>query len=314
MYGYNLKAIQLLKQPSEEYLRISEEPSHLLQQPKKQLLILDLNGTLISRLKTNGRGYYARPHYEQFLDFIFKHFTVMVWSSARQQSVQMMCKIFKQPLELVWNRNHFELDENQFYGKTETIKDLNKVWHYFSNQYDAKNTIILDDTDSKLVYQPYNLIHVKTFDFKDIIEGATDNELLRVIRYLDALRVQSNIASFIRNDPFSAEIDYKIITDYNLDAAMVHYNKKGHIIQMFKRPRRALSDDDNTEEKQPAKKKKKNKKHKLKNAVITPPLVALTDVYDNDNDDDVTIPLRPQTKKKLKSIVNNIKQKKKPKA
>ncbi|KAG2193964.1 hypothetical protein INT46_011306 [Mucor plumbeus] len=304
--------MQLLKQPSEEYLRISEEPSHSSQQTKKQLLILDLNGTLISRLKTNGRGYYARPHYEQFLEFIFKHFTVMVWSSARQQSVQMMCKIFKQPLELVWNRNHFELDRNQFYGKTETIKDLNKVWHHFSNQYGAKSTIILDDTDSKLVYQPYNLIHVKTFDFKDIIEGATDNELLRVIRYLDVLRLQSNVASFIRNNPFNAGKDYEIITDYKLDAAMVHYNKKGHIIQMFKRPKRALSDDDHTEEKQPAKKKKKNKKQKTKSTVIAPPIVASTDIYDDD--DDVKIPLRPQTKKKLKSIVNNIKQKKKPKA
>lgn len=309
MYDHNLKAMQLLKQPSEEYLRISEEPSHPSQQPKKQLLILDLNGTLISRLKTNGRGYYARPHYEQFLEFIFKYFTVMVWSSARQQSVQMMCKIFKQPLELVWNRNHFELDESQFYGKTETIKDLTKVWHHFSDQYDAKNTIILDDTDSKLVYQPYNLIHIKTFDFKDIIEGATDNELLRVVRYLDVLRVQSNVASFIRNDPFNAEIDYEIKTDYNLDAAMVHYNKKGRIIQMFKQPKRALSDDDNTEEKQPVKKKKKNKKQKTKNAAIAPPLVTSTDVYN----DDTTIPLRPQTKKKLKSIVDNIKQKKKPK-
>ncbi|KAI8636104.1 HAD-like domain-containing protein, partial [Parasitella parasitica] len=188
--------------PSKEYLRISQEPSHISCEPRKQLLILDLNGTLISRLKGNGRGYYVRPHYKQFLEFVFNHFTVMVWSSARQQSVQMMCKIFQQPLELVWNRDHFELEPDQYYRNTETVKDLTKAWHHFSNRHDAKDTIMLDDTISKLIYQPYNLIHIKTFDSNDIIKGAADNELLKVIRYLDVLRSQSNVANFMRNDPF----------------------------------------------------------------------------------------------------------------
>ncbi|CEP16756.1 hypothetical protein [Parasitella parasitica] len=224
----------------------------------------------------------------------------MVWSSARKQSVQMMCKIFQHPLELVWNRDHFELEPDQYYRKAETIKDLTKVWHHFSNLYDAKNTVVLDDTDSKLVYQPYNLIHIETFDFNNIFQGGTDHELLKVIRYLEVLRSQSNVANFIHNSPFNSN-NFEIAVNWKLDTAMAHYSRKGTMLRIFEHPekhkRKLTRDDCDMEENKTAKKKKRIKSKKSASTCAN-------------NDDATTIPLRPETKNKLKSIVQEIKKKK----
>lgn len=76
------------KEPTEEYLKISKEQlSNTLETPidnDKQLLILDLNGTLVSR--TGKTGLYVRPYDEYFFDYIFSHFYVIVWSSGTKKS------------------------------------------------------------------------------------------------------------------------------------------------------------------------------------------------------------------------------------
>ncbi|GAN08156.1 NLI interacting factor family phosphatase [Mucor ambiguus] len=239
------------QKPSKAYLQLSTEESVFpSQQPKKQLLILDLNGTLISRIKCrarSGRAFYARPHYQAFLDFIFKHFEVMVWSSARQQNVEKMCHIFTKPLKLVWSRNHLKLSQHQFDSNVDTIKDLDIVWEYFSNEYNATNTIVLDDSPSKLAHQPYNLIHIRTFNHEEIREGFTDNELLKVIRYLDNVRCHSNVANYVRNEPFLSH-RHLIPENKELDLAMRYFTRAGKFAKPYqptqKSVKRRRDDDD----------------------------------------------------------------------
>ncbi|KAL7316772.1 hypothetical protein PS15m_003220 [Mucor circinelloides] len=232
---------QQTKTPSEAYLQLSKESSvFTLQQPKKQLLILDLNGTLISRIKIgnkSGKDYYVRPHYQRFQDYIFKHFDVMVWSSARLPNVNRMCNIFTKPLKLVWCRSQLELTQQEFNSNTDTVKDLNIVWKHFSNEYNARNTIVLDDTPTKLAYQPYNLIHIRTFCHEDIHEGYTDNELLKVIPYLDTLRHQSNVANFARYEPFLSH-RYSVPDDVILDSAMGHFARGRMSAAPYQPPKR----------------------------------------------------------------------------
>ncbi|KAK4521244.1 cysteine desulfurase [Mucor velutinosus] len=228
---------------SEAYLQLSTQKSSFpSQQPKKQLLILDLNGTLISRIKCRakaGRAFYARPHYQTFLNYIFKHFEVMVWSSARQQNVDKMCHIFTEPLKLVWSRNHLKLSQKQFNSNVDTIKDLAIVWEHFSNEYNATNTIALDDSPSKLALQPYNLIHIRTFHHEEIREGYTDNELLKVIKYLDAVRFHSNVANYVRNEPFLSR-RFKVPENKELDLALTYVTRAGKFAEPYQSPKKGL--------------------------------------------------------------------------
>lgn len=76
------------KEPTKEYLKISkEQQSNTLKEPvdkDKQLLILDLNGTLVSRAGRNPTtSLFVRPYDKEFFDYIFSQFYVIVWSSGK---------------------------------------------------------------------------------------------------------------------------------------------------------------------------------------------------------------------------------------
>jgi hypothetical protein len=196
---------------------------------KKQLLILDLNGTLLSRTNRRG-GMYVRPHLDSFLDYIFTHFRVMVWSSAQKTSVKHMMKFFTaqqiSKMVLTWDRSNFDLSKKDFNNKTATIKDLNKVWQKKGLQYfDASNTVILDDSPSKCVLQPFNSIHLPTFDHRDpqfLQHG--DQALLSVMEYLERIERQTNIPNFVRKVPFSWTVPLKSNSE---DRMSRYYSFKG---------------------------------------------------------------------------------------
>ncbi|KAI7866266.1 HAD-like domain-containing protein, partial [Spinellus fusiger] len=190
--------------PTKAYLDLSLQPFHV--QPKRDtrlLVILDLNGTLVSR--TGKRGMYIRPYHQQFFDYLFENFDVMVWSSARPESVENMSLMFgdyNDKLIASWNRTHFGLSKHDFNAKTKTIKDLEKVWSFLGNQYNATNTVLLDDSPQKTILQPYNAIHLKTFGHTSpSFASHGDCELIHVQRYLEQLTVD-NVASFMRQQPY----------------------------------------------------------------------------------------------------------------
>lgn len=209
--------------PSLEYLELCEEPSIYLpfSVKKHQLLVLDLNGTLISRLKTI-LDFYARPHHEAFFKFIFEHFHVMVWSSARVNSVSYMCKVFgnyQSQLIMMWHRSHFDLDQTSFYSNAKTYKQLEKIWS-LKPEFNATNTIVLDDSPYKLKYQPHNLVHMSTFDH---VDSADDYDLLKVMNYLLILKQQSNVASFMRLYPFDFQKQWGVVKDKVDSCEMVRF-------------------------------------------------------------------------------------------
>lgn len=337
------------QKPSRAYLQLSIEKSiYPSQQPKKQLLILDLNGTLISRMKCGKtkakKPFYARPHYQAFLDFIFKHFEVMVWSSARQQNVERMCHIFTEPLKLVWSRSHLQLSQQQFHSNTDTIKDLDIVWKHFLNEYNATNTIVIDDSPSKLVLQPYNLIHIRTFNYEEIHEGYTDNELLKVMKYLDTVRLHSNIANHVRSEPFLSHL-FNVPENIDLDLAMRYFNHAGQFGAIYQPPKKGLKrqrgdhvvnsaihqdtqgeklikqePEDHTAvaqqedaDEEPSKKKlamTKTKKEKPPRHLRKPRHKKQRKAMAQQVNATSNTPIRPQTEKKLKSIQESIKQRK----
>ncbi|GAA5796586.1 hypothetical protein HPULCUR_001959 [Helicostylum pulchrum] len=216
------QVITKTKKISKRYLALSLQTSIRLPNKQRQLLILDLNGTLCSR--TTVKTYFARPHAKDFFDYIFNNFTVMVWSSAQAYSVDKMCKMFE-PYKpyAVWDRSHLGLSETDFHSHVDTIKDIKLVWKEF-REFNATNTIVLDDSASKLVLQPYSLIKMSTFAiqlFERQVEGERD--LLKVKKYLKELRYQSNVCNYIRSHPLDIEGEHGIEVHTVKDRLLINF-------------------------------------------------------------------------------------------
>jgi hypothetical protein len=193
--------------PTSSYLDLVAKESVQLESPlKNQLLILDLNGTLVSRVKSN-KSMYVRPYSQVFFDYIFENFQVMLWSSAQPHSVKFMSRIFgkrQEKLIVSWDRKSFGLSEVDYNRKVVTIKDLNKVWKHFLGKYDATNTVLLDDSPKKAQMQPFNCIHPTEFEhFSQAFVSNGESELLHVMDYLKKLQFQSNVSNYMRREPYN---------------------------------------------------------------------------------------------------------------
>lgn len=205
-----------------EYYDLSEKNSTATAIPQNQLLILDLNGTLCSRTRTTPKTFYTRPHAVTFFDYIFQNFTVMVWSSAREISVQSMCTMFAPHVpSIIWHRGHLGLSQQDFYSNVEAVKNLDKVWNTYP-QFNAKNTLVLDDTPFKLSAQPYNLILMRTFNHVSL-EPEGECDLLKAIQYLSLIRNQANVCQFMRYFPFDYAFDWGIVPNPTADTHMNHF-------------------------------------------------------------------------------------------
>ncbi|KAH8552570.1 HAD-like domain-containing protein [Umbelopsis sp. PMI_123] len=197
---------------SPAYLATSDTPSTKCVNSCRHLIILDLNGALVS--KTGKSGMWVRPHYMEFLEYLFSQFEVGVWSSARRHTVSNMCQLFgdfKKQLLFTWSRENFGLSDEEYLRNTPTIKDLQLVWKNLDvnsslTKYTACNTILLDDSASKAVLQPFNSIAISEFDHKctNIIQNG-DNELLNVIAYLEKVKYEDNVSNFMKRNPYYQE-------------------------------------------------------------------------------------------------------------
>lgn len=180
-----------------------------------QLLILDLNGTLVCRVKK--KAMYVRPYAHVFFDYIFREFTVMVWSSAQPQSVRDMCRAFgshRSDIDVVWDRRSLNLSETDYHRKVQTVKDLRKVWDHYKGKFNATNTILLDDSIEKARLQPDNAIHLSTFDHRSPeFTQSGEAELLHVMDYLKILRDQSNVAEYMHKHPYDRQHTHPLSRD-----------------------------------------------------------------------------------------------------
>ncbi|KAJ2374758.1 hypothetical protein IW150_002922 [Coemansia sp. RSA 2607] len=203
------------------------------QSTHKQLIVLDLNGTLVYRQKrTGGRLMVPRPGLEEFLDFALKNFAVMVWSSAQPASVLGMLDAsfgeHASQLVRVWDRRFCHLDGNYF-DKSSTVKDLRRITDGFNlshsphcsvytsyNGYKGVNTenpgqwklediILIDDSESKAFLQKDNHIFISTFS------GQTYDSELSVLqtylqKFLDNKDDYPHLLDYIKENPW---LDYR---------------------------------------------------------------------------------------------------------
>jgi hypothetical protein len=203
--------------PSPLYIAEASKQPQSISTPRKLLIILDLNGTLLKRLKFNGSNdFIPRPHLHKFLHYIFAHHRVMVWSSAKPRNVQTLCNTLftaeqQQQLAGIWARDKLRLTPQAYVAKSQVYKQLSWVWEDAKIQasssdggekWSQANTVLIDDSTEKAASEPYNLVEIEEFEAReDQMQG---DVLGQVIQYLETLRWQADVSAYMRSVPFKA--------------------------------------------------------------------------------------------------------------
>ncbi|KAM0713539.1 hypothetical protein Q7P37_010501 [Cladosporium fusiforme] len=213
-------------EPTPSYLQRAQLPPRRLTEPKKLLIILDLNGTLLLR-SNRGSNYTPRPNVHPFLSYCLAHHTLIVWSSARPHNVtamveQLFTRKQREKLVKVWSREHLRLGEH-YNEKVQVYKQLSWLWEDAEVQasfpppasefkvedgwkeppavkWDQSNTVLLDDSMDKAASEPHNLLQIDEFTKENKADGA--DVLGRVLAYIEGLKWEADVSSAMRNEPF----------------------------------------------------------------------------------------------------------------
>ncbi len=173
-------------------------------------LFLDLDNTLLSAVPIkeitwdeptldlatefpfhNMEDYYLvfeRPHLQEFLDFIFAHFDVSVWSAASKDYVLFIVRnvIEQKPgreVQYIFFSDHCDRCRGV---KRDSIKLLDFLWDRFHlDGISPENTFIIDDNKKVAKHNPSNVIHIKEFEFEDGPSCKDDKELQYLIPRLE---------------------------------------------------------------------------------------------------------------------------------
>ena len=173
-------------------------------------IILDLDQTLVSaemsdsfdfkkyKKKSNlfdfedMDGYYivfARPHLQEFLDYLFANFNVSVWTAASKDYALFIINKFiltkpERKLDFIFFSYHCSLSKKEDKG----LKGLCMLWDTFKIQrYNSTNTLIIDDNIDVKKIQTCNCYMIKPFEFTE--DGSeNDDELEKLISKLEKIK------------------------------------------------------------------------------------------------------------------------------
>jgi|694.fasta_scaffold05341_14 hypothetical protein len=149
-------------------------------------IILDLDGTLINEKME------PRPYLKVFLHTLFSRFqNVSIWTFA---TIEWFYPVFERVLKpLMPEGKTFHFVRCRIGQYNTGIKPLTEVYGRFPNIYNAKNTLIVDNTPYTYSQNPQNAIPISTFTGNPF-----DKEFLRILNKL----------SFV-GTPFISQYDKK---------------------------------------------------------------------------------------------------------
>lgn len=143
---------------------------------------------------------FERPYLQMFLDYLFKHFDVNVWTAAsKDYALFIINNILLQdksdPSKDISDRKiHYFLFSYHCKWSEKTNgchKGLQLVWDIIPD-YNNTNTIIVDDLKEVHADQPYNGYNIKPFEFKGEY-SENDPELLKLMDILEQIKNKNNI-------------------------------------------------------------------------------------------------------------------------
>jgi TFIIF-interacting CTD phosphatase-like protein len=142
-----------------------------------------------------------RPYLNDFLDYIFEHYDVGVWSAGNKiyvdKNIDYIFGEKKSLLKFVYTLDNCDreyiLNNN---GKEILVytKPLSKL---YSAEYFYDRIIHIDDNDHTFYRNPYNALKISIWT-----GDKTDNQLLRCIEILKILKVSENIPTTILDHKF----------------------------------------------------------------------------------------------------------------
>ena len=206
---------------SSKYLEAAQAAPQSLLQPRKLLVLLDLNGTLVYRAGFMRKTIVKRPGVDRLISYLFANHHVMLFTSATMSSAQRMAKELFTPqqngeLLAIRSREHLNLTQEQFANKVQVYKDLNTIWEdeeikkaaaKLGVKWDMTNTVLIDDSIVKAKSHPHNLLQVSEFtepspSLRKSDRAAADMKQVAAMRCversLEDLKWQLNVACRIR--------------------------------------------------------------------------------------------------------------------
>ena len=211
-------------EPSPLYLARSFAPPSTLPQPRRILVILDLNGTLLFRpTRHQPTRFVERSHARAFLAYCLDTFYLAVWSSARPGNVhrmlaQLLTDDQRRRCVVVWGRDRFGLSPADYDARVQCYKRLSTLWNNPAVQashpaaahgarWDQSNTVLVDDSLEKGRSEPHNILQIPEF-FGNPAEAV--DVLPQVHDYLNLLCHQADISRYMRQTPFALDPHYSL--------------------------------------------------------------------------------------------------------
>ncbi|KAG5927228.1 hypothetical protein E4U42_002423 [Claviceps africana] len=199
-------------------------PPTTLPSPRRILVVLDLNGTLLHRPSARHPSRFVkRPHAQHFLDYCLDTFHLAIWSSARPQNVanmvsQLLTNAQRRRCVVIWARDKLRLCANDYDARVQVYKRLSNLWNdphvrashpdaLDGGHWDQTNTVLVDDSPEKGRSEPYNILPIPEFVG---LQDEPANVLPQVHDYLNRLCYQSNVSRYMRETPFALDPDYTL--------------------------------------------------------------------------------------------------------
>jgi TFIIF-interacting CTD phosphatase-like protein len=159
--------------------------------------IRDENKKKLFNYSTMDNYYYIfeRPGLQRFLNYLFKHFKVSVWTAASKDYGLFIIDniiLSKASRKIEWFFYSYHCDISQKVKKS--IKDLTVLTDVFKIDDFDSNTIIFDDNEEVYEAQTERCLIAKPFNFSD--KGSeNDNYLEKVVRHL---KMKMNVSKMNR--------------------------------------------------------------------------------------------------------------------
>ena len=152
---------------------------------------------------------FTRPHLQEFITYLFKHYNVSVWSNGYYTYVDKICDIIftksqRNKLKIIFGSRDLSPTVHVVYvydikNKKEVynyakynnkrVKDLSHLFKTkpYSTIFNKDNTILIDDSQYHLDYNKYNVLNIKHWLFYE----KDDIILLKVIDYLKSSNINT---------------------------------------------------------------------------------------------------------------------------
>ncbi|CAH9140193.1 unnamed protein product [Cuscuta epithymum] len=166
----------------------------------KKLLVLDIDHTLSDHTTSEDP---MRPYLHEFLSVTYAKYDIIIWSASRMKKIKSKLEqlgVINSPnynIVTLLDRKAMLMTSNIIKDRDSgrsftTCKPLHLIWAKFSEFYDPRNTIMVDDMEKNFKMNPQNGLTIKAFWKHNY---ANDEELCKLAQYLLAISEHDDLSS-----------------------------------------------------------------------------------------------------------------------